>query len=64
MKTTGIVRRRRKVQGYYGSWLPFLLELSAAAGDLPLGFHRGELSLGDGMLADLRESVAAAGKTW
>jgi hypothetical protein len=36
---------------YYGSWLPFLLELSAAAaGFLPLGFHRGELSLGDGRL--------------
>ena len=49
--------------GYYGSWLPFLLELSAAAGSLPLGFHRGELSLDDGTFADLRESVAAAGGT-
>jgi hypothetical protein len=57
-----MVGRQRKVQGYYGSWLPFLLELSAAAGDSPLGFHRRELSLGDGMFADLRGSVAAAGE--
>jgi hypothetical protein len=34
--------------------ITFLLELSAAAGCLPLGFHRGKLSLGDGMLADPR----------
>ena len=34
--------------------ITFLLELSAAAGFLPLGFHRGELSLGDGRLADPR----------
>jgi hypothetical protein len=46
-----MIWRRRKVQGYYGSWLPFLLELSAAAGFLPLGFHRRELSLGDGTFA-------------
>jgi hypothetical protein len=58
-----MVWRPRKVQGYYGSWLPFLLELSAAAGFLPLGFHRGELSLGEGMFADLRDRVAAAGET-
>jgi len=55
-----MIGRRRKVQGYYGSWLPFLLELSSAAGVLPLGFHRGELSLGDGRFADLRGKVAAA----
>jgi hypothetical protein len=33
------------VQGYYGSWLPFLLDPTAAALVLPLGSHRGSLSL-------------------
>ncbi len=53
MKTTGIVRRRRARQGYYGS-----ARLDARAsvppltrppppGILPLGFHRGNLSLRD-----------------
>jgi len=48
--------------------ITFLLELSAAAGLLPLGFHRGELSLGDGMLADPRgfafESCLADFRGW
>ena len=48
--------------------ITFLLELSAAAGFLPLGFHRGELSLGDGRLADPRwfafESCLADFRGW
>jgi hypothetical protein len=55
--------------------ITFLLELSAAAGSLPLSFHHGELSPGDGMLAEpqwfvfesffanFRERVAAGGGT-
>jgi hypothetical protein len=53
MKTAGIVWRRRSRQGYYGS-----ARLDARAsvppltrppppGSLPLGFHRGNLSLRD-----------------
>jgi hypothetical protein len=53
MKTSGMIWRRRKVQGSYGSWLPFLLELCAAAWKLPLGFRHGELSPGDGTFTDL-----------
>jgi hypothetical protein len=34
-----------KVKKYYGSWLPFLLDPSANAKVLPLGFHRAHLSL-------------------
>jgi hypothetical protein len=63
MKPLSIVRRRQKVQGYYGSWLPFLLELSATARNLRLGFHRRELSLGDGMSAKALERVAAGSGT-
>ena len=33
-----------RVQGYYGSWLPFLLDPTAAALVSPLGSHRGSLS--------------------
>jgi hypothetical protein len=32
-------------------------------GSLPLGFHRGELSLGDGKVADRRGKVAATVET-
>ena len=35
------------MQGYYGSWLPFLLDPTTAALVLPLGSHRGNLSLRD-----------------
>ena len=33
------------MQGYYGSWLPFLLDPTAAALVSPLGSHCGSLSL-------------------
>jgi len=53
MKTTGIVWRRRARQGYYGSArldarasVPPLTR-PAPPGSLPLGFHRGNLSLRD-----------------
>jgi hypothetical protein len=52
----GLLGRWRKVQGYYGSWLPFLLELCAAAGILPLGFRRGESSP-SGLLKELSRFI-------
>jgi hypothetical protein len=47
MERRTIVRRWQKGQGYYGSSLPFLLDLSADAKALPLGFRRAHLSLHD-----------------
>jgi len=45
IKPAAILWGWRKGQGYYGSWLPFLLDLSANPSALPLGFHRAHLSL-------------------
>jgi hypothetical protein len=45
MTSRAIVWRGGKVQGYYGSWLPFLLELSRPAKALAFRFHRAALTL-------------------
>jgi hypothetical protein len=67
MRTRLILGRRPKVQGYYGSWLPFLRELSTAAGTLAFRFLSRNLSpvqsrpWANDSLADLVSGVAVLG---